>query len=371
MPTPFSTLTMSSPAGSAIPPPVAGARSSRAMHASRPSTQTPPVTSEEDALARNARRLGLDSMPTGVDLCRWFKIQGQGPRTPNVGRHAQEDHHARGITMETCRHAANDHRGKGSAYYARCSVRHIHLEYYSRDQPEVQMVRAALKWLSSLRRCKFLNDKTRETLKQACATLKNPPSVAGPRSTAGNGGPHDEADSGSRRVALSAEEEVLVSGFLNQGHEPLTRSKVHGPRQEAAHCQDVPDENRKSWVFVEEDGEEAEATNSQATSNVPFCDIRPHCLNGDDDIESHRAKNRLLVEKWDGGAALGPEAEKATSGRDVPDENERAEDTEISRGAFNATVALVRDPGASDKTIQILTVLAGLLHKGLPEGLRI
>ena len=45
------------------------------------------------------------------------------------------------------------------------------------------MVRAALKWLSSLRRCKFLNDKTRETLKQACATLRTHlrSQVQGPR----------------------------------------------------------------------------------------------------------------------------------------------------------------------------------------------
>jgi hypothetical protein len=114
------------------------------------------------------------------------------------------------------------------------------------------MVRAGLEWLSSMRRCKFMSDEVRETLKQACATLKRQPSVAGPRSTAGNGGPHDdptprpsEADSGSRRVA-PPEEEVLPNGFLNLGHVPLTstidgrRSKVHGPRQEAA---PGPDEN--------------------------------------------------------------------------------------------------------------------------------
>ena len=66
------------------------------------------------------------------------------------------------------------------------------------------------------------------------------------------------------------------------------------------------------------------------------------------------------------------EAEEATSGRDVPDENQTAganweEDTEISTGAFKSMVALARDPGASDQTIEILTVLAGLLHKELPE----
>ena len=82
-------------------------------------------------------------------------------------------------------------------------------------------------------------------------------------------------------------------------------------------------------------------------------------------MKLHRAKDRLR-EEWNGGAALGPEAEEATSGRDVPDENEMAEDTEISRGAFNAMVALARDPGARDQTIKILTVLAGLLHKKLP-----
>ena len=149
------------------------------------------------------------------------------------------------------------------------------------------MVRAGLKWLSSERRCKTLSGEERETLKHACATLlKKPPSVAGLRSTARNGDSHDptprpsEADSGSRRVA-PPEEEVRPNGFLNLGHVPLTftidgrRSKVHGPRQEAAPGRDVPDENGTSWVIVEEDGQEdaepptddarAEATNSQAT----------------------------------------------------------------------------------------------------------
>ena len=79
---------------------------------------------------------------------------------------------------------------------------------------------------------------------------------------------------------------------------------------------------------------------------------------------------------WNGGAPLGPEAEEATSRLDVPDENETAganweEDTEISTGAVKSMVAWARDPGASDQTIEILTVLAGLLHKKLPEDLRI
>ena len=79
-----------------------------------------------------------------------------------------------------------------------------------------------------------------------------------------------------------------------------------------------------------------------------------------------------------GGAALGPQAEEETSGRDVPYENETAGgtnwdlDTEISTGAFKSMVALASDPGPSDQTIEILTVLvAGFLHKELPEDLRI
>ena len=180
------------------------------------------------------------------------------------------------------------------------------------------------------------------------------------------------------------------------------RSKAQGPRQQATPGRDVPDENGTSWVIVQDDGQEdtepstddarAEATNSQATSDVRFCDICPRCLNGDEQhkhhmklhrakveqyehhMKLHRAKDRFR-EEWNGGAALGPEAEEATSGRDVPDENETAgganweEDTEISTGAFKSMVAWARDPGASDQTIEILTVLAGLLHKELPEDL--
>ena len=368
------------------------------------------MTSEEDPLARYERRLRLDRMPTGVELCRYFKIPSQGPRTPQVDRHAR-DHHAGGITTETCPHAANDHRGNGSAYYAQCSACRIHIEYYPKDQPEVKMAMEGIRLLASERRRKTLSAEERETLRQACTTLKTPPSVAGFWSSAGNGGPHDpaprpsEAASGSRRVAPPTEEEVRLNGFLNLGLSPLTftidhcvagngrRSKAQGPRQQATPGRDVPDENGTSWVIVQDDGQEdterptddarAEATNSQATSDVRFCDICPRfceicarCLNGDEQhkhhMKLHRAQNQLHLE-CNGGAALGPELEEETSGRDVPYETETArgpkceEDTEISTGAFKSMVAWARDPGASDQTVEILTVLAGLLHKELPE----
>jgi hypothetical protein len=114
---------------------------------------------------------------------------------------------------------------------------HIHIEYYPQDQPEVQMVMEVLRMLSSERRHKFLSAEKCDALQKACATLKKPPSVAGPRSSAGTPRP-SEADSGSRRVAPTSEEEVLLDGFLDLGHAPLTftidgrESKVHGPRQE-------------------------------------------------------------------------------------------------------------------------------------------
>jgi hypothetical protein len=193
-----------------------------------------------------------------------------------------------------------------------------------------------------------------------------------------------EADSGSRRVAPTTEEEVLLDGFLDLGHAPLIftiggrRSKVHGPWTPG---RDVPDENGTSWVIVQDDGREytepatydarAEASNSKATSDIRFCDICPHCLNGDEQYKDHmqlhqEAKNRLLLD-FNRGVALGPEADEVTSGRDVADENETVEDTEISWCMFHAMVTLARDPRSS----KILTVLAGLLHKERTDNLRI
>ena len=134
-------------------------------------------------------------------------------------------------------------------------------------------------------------------------------------------------------------------------------SKAHVPRQEATPDRDVPDENWTSSAIVREDGQEvtelltddarAEATNSHATSAVRVCDICDRGLNGDEAYKDHMNRHRFK------------------------EELRRDEDTEISRAAFKVMVRLARDPKASSKTIEILTVLAGLLHKELPKDLRI
>ena len=72
----------------------------RASSSSAKQVPPPPVTSGEDPLARYEHRLLLDRMPTGVELCRYFKIPSQGPRTPQVGRHAGGHHQG---NVSSCR----------------------------------------------------------------------------------------------------------------------------------------------------------------------------------------------------------------------------------------------------------------------------
>jgi hypothetical protein len=177
------------------------------------------------------------------------------------------------------------------------------------------MVMEGLRMLSSEGQHDTLTDEECAILKQACATLKQPRSVTGPRSSAGKEGPHDpvprpsEADLGSRRVAPPKEEEVRMIGFLNLGHAPLTftiehfvagngrRSNAQGLRREATPGLDVPDENGTSWVQEDGRGGRAEATSSQATSDLRFCEICSRCLNGDEKhkhhMKLHRFKNGL------------------------------------------------------------------------------
>jgi hypothetical protein len=224
------------------------------------------------------------------------------------------------------------------------------------------MVRASLEWLSSMRRCKVMSDEVRKTLRHACMTLKRPPSVAGPRSTDGSGGPHNgptprpsEADSGSRRVA-PPEEKLGPNGVLDLEHMPFTSTtdgrgyKVHDPLQEVAPSRDVPNENSTTWVNVQENGDEHDTSDSnEARSDIIHgSHICPHLPNG--------------------GAALRPEAEDATSGRDVPEEM-TVDDTEIVRGAFFTMVDLARKTRTTDRTTEILTAMAGLLHEELPKDL--
>jgi hypothetical protein len=262
-------------------------------------------------------------MPTGVDVCRWFKIPSQGPRTPQFARHTR-DHHAGGITAETCPHAAIDHRGNEKAYYTQCSACRIYIEYYPFVGADTQMVIAGLRMLSGELQRETLTDKERAILKQACATLKNPLEVAGPRSSAWNGG---------------------LRSMARNGH----RSKANGPRQEATHGRDVPDESwTKGWVIVQQDGREVtELLTDDTRADVHICDICKRDLYGDELYKEHMNRHRFKEDRhWD-------------------------EDNEISRGAFNVMVRLASDPKASAKTIEILTELAGLLHLELPKNLRI
>jgi hypothetical protein len=270
-----------------------------------PSIPPSSVTPGEDPVARKRRHFWLDRMPSGVEVCRYFKIMSQDPQTPHqVVRHAL-DHQAEGIIAGTCPHATTDHRSNRKAYWTRCSTCYKYIEYYSVVvQPEVKMVMEGIRMLAAERQRQTVTDEWRAILKQACATLKNPPPlVAGPRSSAGNGGP-------------------MVTGNC-------WSFKFHGPRQEATPGRDVTEETNTSCVTAQDDGQEdtelptddtrAEATNSQATSDVRVCDRCSHGLNGDEQYEQHMEFHRFQERlRWE-------------------------EDTEITRGAFYVMVALAKD----------------------------
>jgi hypothetical protein len=152
------------------------------------------------------------------------------------------------------------------------------------------------------------------------------------------------------------EEKLGPNGVLNLENVPFTctidgrGSKVHGPRQQVAPNRDVPNENRTKWVHVQENGDEHDTDDSN--------EARSDIING-----SH-----ICPRLPNGGAALRPEAEDATSGRDVPEEM-TVDDTEIVRGAFFTMVDLARKTRTTDRTTEILTAMAGLLHEELPKDL--
>jgi hypothetical protein len=176
-----------------------------------------------------------------------------------------------GINKKTCHHAANDRDGNRNAYYAQSSACHINIEYHPKDQPEVQMVMEGIRWLDAERQRKTSSADERETAKQACAALKKPQSVAGPRSATENG----------------------------------RRSKAQGPRQEVTPGRDVSDENPTvgtSLVIVQDRHEDTEPhtddAGAEATSEVRFCYICSRILNGDEKYQHHmqlrhRSKKRL------------------------------------------------------------------------------
>jgi hypothetical protein len=206
------------------------------------------------------------------------------------------------------------------------------------------MVMEGIRWLEVERQHKTSSADERETAKQACAALKKPQSVAGPRSAAENG----------------------------------RRSKAQGPRQEVTPGREVSNENATvgmSLVIVQDRHEDTEPhtddAEAEATSEVRFCCyICLRILNGDEQYQHHmqlrhRSKKRRRHWGGGGGAALPDEKEKMVGANWV------VEDTEISEGAFMSMVALMREPGASIQTIEILTVMAGLLHKKLPDDMRI
>jgi hypothetical protein len=151
------------------------------------------------------------------------------------------------------------------------------------------------------------------------------------------------------------EEKFGPNGVLDLEHMPFTStidgrgSKVHDPLlQEAAPSRDVPNENSTTWVNLQENGDEHDTDDSDEAKSdiINGCHICPRLPNG--------------------GAALRLEAEEATSGRDGPEEMTE-EDTEIVRGAFFTMVDLARKTRTTHLTTDILTGMAGLLHKELPK----
>ena len=85
-----------------------------------------------------------DREPSGIELCRLYRVPNTGPRPPAVAPMSAREHVV--VPYKDCTHASTaQHLGNSCAFYLQCTCCRYHLEYYPRQASSRHTVHGNMK----------------------------------------------------------------------------------------------------------------------------------------------------------------------------------------------------------------------------------